>query len=79
MDKVMTIWIKRKEKIFRDYSLVVFLLSINSVIMKDAAQNNTKDHNKAIQILISKLFLDPILVGQAIVEARTDIFDTFWK
>ena len=76
---VMTIWLNRREKNCHDYSLVGFLISPNPVIMKDAVENNTKEHNKAIQILISKLFLDPILVGQAIVEARTDIFDTFCK
>ena len=47
--------------------------------MKDAAENKTKEHDKVIKILVSKLFLDPTLVGQAIVDARAILFDTFCK
>ena len=47
--------------------------------MKDTAENNTEEHDKAIERLISKMFLDPMLVEQERVEARADIFDTSWK
>ena len=65
IDKVMTIWINRREKICHDYSLVRFLLSPDPVIMKDAAENKTEEHDKAIKRLIYKLFLDPTLVFQS--------------
>ena len=79
IDKVMTIWINRQEKLCHDYSFVGFLLYPNPVIMKETAENNTEEHVKAIRRLISKLFLDPTLVGQARVEARANLVDTLWK
>ena len=77
--KVMSIWFKGREKICHDYSLVGFFLSPNPVNITEAAENNTKEHWKSIKILFSKMFLDPTLVGKARVEARSDIFETFWK
>ena len=47
--------------------------------MKDAEENKTKDHGKAIKILIYNIFLDPSLVVQARVEERVNLVDTFWK
>ena len=79
VDIVMNICLNRRGKLCCDYSHVGFLLSPNLMIMKDSSENKIKEHNKVIKRLISKLFLDPTLVGQAIVEARVDIVDTFLK
>ena len=61
IDIVMTICIKRRENFYHDYSLVGFLLSPNPVIMKYTAETNTEEHDKAIKIPTSNLFLDPTL------------------
>ena len=47
--------------------------------MKDAAENNTKYHGKSIKRLISKLFFDPMFVGQVRVEATAYLVGTFYK
>ena len=78
-DKIMTILLKRRKNLCHDYLLVRFLIYPNLVIIKDAAENNTKEHNKEIKRLLSKLFIDPTLVGQARVQARADLVNTFWK
>jgi len=75
--KVMTIWLKRKENLCHDYSLVGFLLSPNPTIM-EAAEKHTADHKAAVARLIEKLFVDPLLVGQARVAKRAMLINTFW-
>ena len=77
-DKVMTIWLKRKENLCHDYSLVGFLLSPNPTIM-EAAEKHTADHKAAVARLIEKLFVDPLLVGSARVAERAMLINTFWS
>ena len=77
-DKVMTIWLKRKENLCHDYSLVGFLLSPNPTIM-EAAEKLTADHKAAVARLIEKLFVDPLLVGPARVAEMTMLINTFWS
>ena len=79
IDKVIIIWLDRQEKSAMNTHLLKFYLSLNPVIMKDASGNNTEEHNKAIKRMISKLFIDYALVGQAWVEARDDLVDSFWN
>ena len=62
-DKVMTMWLNRKENLSHDYSLVGFLLSPNPTIMAAAEKEITEEHRAAVARLIEKLFVDPILVG----------------
>ena len=50
-DKVMTIWLKRKENLCHDYSLVGFLLSPNPTIM-EATEKYNADHKAAVARLI---------------------------
>ena len=38
-----------------------------------------EDHRAAVARLIEKLFVDPILVGQALVARRAKLIDTFWQ
>lgn len=77
-DKVMTMWLKRKENLSHDYALVGFLLSPNPTIMA-AAEKHTEEHKSAVARLIEKLFVDPILVGRAKIERRAKLIDTFWQ
>ena len=79
IDKVIIIWLDRQEKSAMNTHLLKFYLSPNPVIMKDASGNNTEEHNKAIKRMISNLFIDYSLVGQAWVEARDDLVDSFWN
>ena len=77
-DKVMTMWLKRKENLSHDYSLVGFILSPNPTIMA-ASEKHTEEHKTAVARLIEKLFVDPLLVGQAKLERRAKLIDTFWQ
>lgn len=77
-DKVMTMWLNRKENLSNDYSLVGFLLSPNPTIMA-AAANHSERHKAAVARLIAKLFVDPTLVGRSRVESRATLINTFWQ
>ena len=78
-DKVMTMWLTRKGNLSHDYSLAGFLLSPNPTIMAAAEKEITEDHRAAVARLIEKLFVDPELVGQALIARRANLIDTFWQ
>ena len=76
--KVMTMWLRRKENLSHDYSLVGFLLSPNQTNM-EAAEHHTYQYKAAVSRLIVKLFIDPSLVGLAKIARRASLIDTFWQ
>ena len=60
---VMQFWNKHKSNLLHNYSLVGYILSPNPTIMEDAITNKSLEHNEAAKQLITKLLLDPGLVG----------------
>ena len=56
-------WIKHKNKLLHDYALVGYILSPNPTIMEHTIDNKTLNHDEAAERLITKLLLDPGLVG----------------
>lgn len=74
----MRFWVKRRENLIHDYSLVGYILSPHPTIMADAAKNMTQDHLDAAQRLITKLLVDPSLTGhQERLEAIAKTYDIF--
>ena len=47
--------------------------------MAAAEKEITEDHRAAVARLIEKLFVDPELVGQALIARRANLIDTFWQ
>ncbi len=76
-DVVMQFWIKRRPKLIHDYSLVGYILSPNSNIMAHAIDNKTIEHDQAAKQLITKLILNPTLVGTERSNERAKLIDTF--
>lgn len=74
---VLQFWTKRREKLINDYSLVGYILSPHPTIMEDAAKNKTQEHFDAALRLITKLLIDPKLIGQAKLTAIATAYDTF--
>ena len=65
MDHVaMRFWIKRRDKLIHDYSLIGYLISPNPTIMANAYENRSTMHNDAVVHLIDKLIVNPIFVGE---------------
>ncbi len=78
-DVVMRLWIKCRPKLIHDYSLVGYLLSPNSTIMAHAVEHKTINHDQADERLITKLILNPTLVGTKRNNERTNLIDTFME
>ena len=79
MDHVaMRFWIKRRDKLIHDYSLIGYLLSPNPTIMAHAYENRSMIHNEAVVRLIDKLIVNPIFVGKEKSEHLPKDIDTFW-
>ncbi len=76
-DIVMRLWIKRRPKLIHNYSLVGYLLSPNSTIMAHAVEHKTINHDQAAERLITKLILNPTLVGTERNNVRVNLIDTF--
>ena len=76
---VMQFWLKRKPRLLHDYSLVGYMLSPNPTIMAHASDNKTLDHDGAAERLITKLLLDPSLVGNNSTIQRAMLIDTFME
>ena len=77
-DRVMRLWTPRRPGLLHDYAHAGFLLSPNPSIMEAAKDNKTQDHVQAIARLITKLILDPLLVGTAKTETLATLIETFW-
>ena len=76
---VMQFWLKRKPRLLHDYSLVGYMLSPNPTIMAHASDNKTLDHDGAAERLITKLLLDPSLVGNNSTIQRAKLINTFME
>ena len=59
----MHFWLKRRDKLIHDYSLVGYIMSPNPTIMSHALEHKTQKHDDAAANLITKLILRPTLVG----------------
>ena len=78
-DVIMRFWLKRKEKLIHDYSLVGYLLSPNSAIMAHSIEHKSIKHDEAAERLITKLILNPSLVGTPRNIERAKLIDTFME
>ena len=78
VDEIMRYWINRRDKLIHPYSLVGYLLSPNQTIMAHAREHRSDLHNKAVITLITRLILNPLLVGNARSEALSEAINTFW-
>jgi hypothetical protein len=76
---ILQFWRKRRTKLIHDYSLVGYILSPNPTIMEHAITNKGQIHDDAVERLISKLLLDPSLVGSAKNTQRAYLIDTFME
>lgn len=76
---VMDFWQKRRSRLVHDYSLVGYILSPNPTIMAHAVDNKTYEHDEAAERLITKLVVDPTLVGNAWTVERARLIDTFME
>ncbi len=74
-DTIMRFWIKRRERLVTDYSLVGYMLSPNPKIMKHCFVNKSSHHVDAADRLIDKLILDPMLVGTKCRQKLADLID----
>jgi hypothetical protein len=61
-NKIMRMWIHRRDKVVHDYSLVGYMLSPIPAIMEHCAANRTASLSNALEGLIEKLILDPGLI-----------------
>ena len=75
----MQFWLKRRPKLIHDYSLVGYILYPNLTIMAHAIDNKTIEHDQAAKRLITKLILNPTLVGTERSNARAKLVDTFME
>ena len=73
----MRFWIKRRDNLVTDYSLVGYMLSPNPKIMAHCDVNKSSLHVDAADRLIEKLILDPMFVGTKRRETLADLIDKF--
>ncbi len=76
-DQVMRFWLKRRDKLIHDYSLVGYILSPHPMIMAHAVINKSTSHDEAVERLLTKLILDSNLVGEERAISRAKLIDTF--
>lgn len=76
--RVMRFWELRREPLIHDYSLVGHLLAPNPKIMADAKLSKCFQHEQAVERLITKLILDPHLVGSERETERSRLIHKFW-
>jgi hypothetical protein len=76
-DQVMHYWLKRREKLIHNYSLVGYILTPNPTIMAHAVIHKSLVIDEAAERLITKLILDQILVGEERTVSRAKLIDTF--
>lgn len=74
---VMRMWIKRRHLIVHDYSLVGYMLAPHPSIMEHCLLNKTMQHVEAVEKLVTKLLLNPALVGMDREREKARLIDTF--
>jgi hypothetical protein len=60
----MRFWLKLRDKLIHDYSLVGYILSLHPTIMAHTLNNKLAAHDEAAERLIRKLILDQNIVGE---------------
>ena len=75
-DQVVRFWLKLREKLIHDYSLVRYILCPHPTIMAHAVINKSTIHDEAVERLITKLILDSNLVGEERKTSRAGLIDT---
>jgi hypothetical protein len=78
-DTIMQFWKKRRSKLIHDYSLVGYILSPNPTIVEHAIESKTLAHDEAAERLITKLLLDPSLVGNQRMVERAKLINSFME
>jgi len=78
-DTIMQFWKKCRNKLIHDYSLVGYILSPNPTIMEHVINNQTLAYDEAAEQLITKLLLDPSLIGNARTQERAKLVDYFME
>ncbi len=76
---IIQFWAKRRPKLIHDYSLVGYILSPNPRIMEDAITNKAQIHDDGAERPITKLLLDPALVGIERTVQRARLIDSFME
>ena len=77
--KIQKCWDHCRKNLVHVYARAGFLLSPNPTIMALAKEKRTHEYDSAIQHLIGKLLLDPLLVGDARTNALARLIDKFWE
>lgn len=78
-DVVMRMWIKRRHLLIHDYSLVGYLMAPHPSIMQHCLVNKTLLHVEAAENLVSKLLLNPSLVGMEKEREKARLINIFHK
>jgi hypothetical protein len=76
-DKIMRMWIHRREKVVHNYSHVGYMLSPIPAIIKHCAANRTASLSDASEHLIDKLILDRGLIGSQHSRELAFLIDKF--
>jgi hypothetical protein len=76
-NKIMRMWIHRRETLVHDYSLVGYMLSPIPAIMERCSANRTETLSNASEHLIEKFILDPGLVGSQHSKELAFLIDKF--
>ena len=63
-DQMMSFWLKCRDKLIHDYSLVGYILSPHPTVMAYAIINKSISHDEAVERLLTKLIPDSNLVGE---------------
>ena len=75
---IMRFWLKRRDKLIHNYSLVGYLLSPDPTIMANVNKNRSEIHQKAVVSLLKRLILSPLLVGVDWTRCLVELVNTFW-
>ena len=76
---IMQFWKKRRPKLIHDYSLVGYIFSPNPTITEHAVNNKVQIHDDAVERLVTKLLLDPALVGYEKTVQRAKLIFLFME
>ena len=60
---IMRFWLKRRDKLIHNYSLVGYLLLPNPTIMAHVNDNRSEIHQKVVVSFIKRLIVSQLLVG----------------
>ncbi|KAL7532944.1 hypothetical protein ACHAWF_009154 [Thalassiosira exigua] len=79
LNQTMRFWIQTEHRLEHDYAYVGHLCAIHPAIIDDANKNRTQQHDLAVDRLITKLLIDPTVVGLSKVQKKAELVDLFWK